>query len=53
MTTIDEAVKLWARLKIELAEEKFVPDRDMEFEDSEGNVFDKKTYENLAKQGLL
>ena len=53
VTKLDEATKLWARLKTQLAEEKFVPDRDMEFEDSEGNVFDKKTYENLAKQGLL
>lgn len=29
------------------------PEADEEFEDSEGNVFDRKTYEDLAKQGLL
>ena len=29
------------------------PEEEEEFEDSEGNVFDKKTYQDLAKQGLL
>jgi|TARA_B110000208_G_scaffold168753_1_gene209097 splicing factor 3A subunit 3 len=53
VTRIEEATKLWARLQRELKEDKFDPERDMEFEDTEGNVFDKRTYENLAKQGLL
>jgi splicing factor 3A subunit 3 len=36
-----------------LQRETWKPDQDEEFEDTEGNVFDKKTYEDLARQGML
>ena len=31
----------------------FKPDVEEEFEDSEGNLLNKKTYNDLKKQGLL
>ena len=33
--------------------EAFKPDRDEEYEDTEGNVLNRATYEDLARQGLL
>lgn len=32
---------------------EFKPDEEEEFEDADGNVFSKKTFEELKKQGLL
>jgi splicing factor 3A subunit 3 len=29
------------------------PENDEEFEDEEGNVFNKKTFDDLKRQGLL
>lgn len=31
----------------------FRQDEEMEYEDAEGNVLNRKTYEDLKKQGLL
>lgn len=33
--------------------ERFKPEVDEEYEDSQGNVVNKKTYEDLRRQGLL
>ena len=33
--------------------EAFKPERDEEYEDSDGNVLNRATYEDLARQGLL
>jgi splicing factor 3A subunit 3 len=33
--------------------EQFVQEAEEEFEDTEGNVLDRRTYEDLARQGLL
>ncbi len=45
--------KVWDKLKEEQATHQFRPDDEMEFEDAQGNVFSKKTYELLQKQGLI
>ena len=34
-------------------ERTFVPEQEEEYEDDEGNVFNKKTYDDLKRQGLL
>ena len=33
--------------------EKFKPEVEEEYEDREGNVYDKRTYNDLKKQGLI
>ncbi len=43
---------VYARIKSQLSRELWRPEAE-EFEDSLGNVLDKKTYEDLARQGLL
>lgn len=53
ITSIEDAVKLWNKLKEEKQREKFQPLNEEEFEDSEGHVVNKKTYEDLKRQGLL
>eukprot|EP01138_Halocafeteria_seosinensis_P001420 gb/GECG01001456.1/.p1 GENE.gb/GECG01001456.1/~~gb/GECG01001456.1/.p1 ORF type:complete len:564 (+),score=105.25 gb/GECG01001456.1/:1-1692(+) len=53
ITRIAEAKALWQRLKNENQKIEWDPDRDEEFEDSEGNVLNRKTFEDLARQGLL
>ncbi|KAI5134902.1 Splicing Factor 3A Subunit 3 [Manis pentadactyla] len=52
VTQID-AVSLWAKLKLQKAPERWQPDTEEEYEDSSGNVVNKKTYEDLKRQGLL
>jgi splicing factor 3A subunit 3 len=41
------------RLKHEGRQEAHVAERAEEFEDADGNVYDKKTYEDLKRQGLI
>ena len=41
------------KLKQTSKEIGFKPEIEEEYEDSEGNVFNKKTYEDLRRQGLL
>jgi len=53
VTKIEDALSLWEKLKEEKAKERFQPDADEEFEDSVGNVVNKKTFEDLSRQGLL
>eukprot|EP00953_Heterococcus_sp_UTEX-ZZ885_P025272 13742-Heterococcus_DN1.PRE.2 len=50
--TID-AVDLYAKLKDKLDTDKWAPEAGEEYEDSEGNVLNRRTYEDLARQGLL
>jgi splicing factor 3A subunit 3 len=40
-------------LKAQLTSGAWRPEEGEEFEDSLGNVLDKKTYQDLARQGLL
>ncbi|KAG5182382.1 hypothetical protein JKP88DRAFT_199316 [Tribonema minus] len=53
ITLIQDAMDLYAKLKGKLEVEAWTPDVGEEFEDSEGNVLNKRTYEDLARQGLL
>ena len=53
VTSIEDALNLWNRLKDEKQKDKFQPTNEEEYEDSEGRVVNKKTYEDLKRQGLL
>lgn len=53
VTKIKDALDLWERLKNKKAAEMFSHENEEEFEDSAGNVFNKKTYEDLKRQDLL
>lgn len=46
-------IQLWNKLKDEKHKEKFQPANEEEYEDTQGNVVNKKTYEDLKRQGLL
>ncbi|XP_068188721.1 splicing factor 3A subunit 3-like isoform X4 [Antennarius striatus] len=52
VTQIEDAVSLWAKLKTQKASERWQPDTE-EYGDFSGNVINKKTYEDLKRQGLL
>lgn len=53
ITKIEEALGLAEKLKTEGREELSAMEKAEEFEDDEGNVYDRRTYEDLRKQGLL
>ncbi|XP_002731266.1 splicing factor 3A subunit 3 [Saccoglossus kowalevskii] len=53
VTLIEDAVALWQKLKTNKHTERWQPDTEEEYEDSSGNVVNKKTYEDLKRQGLL
>lgn len=53
VTEIKDALALWEKLKNVKAKERWLPDVEEEFEDSAGNVVNKKTFEDLSRQGLL
>lgn len=53
ITKIKDAIILWDKLKTEKERNKFQALVEEEFEDSQGNVVNKKTYEDLKRQGLL
>ncbi|KAJ3106790.1 Splicing factor 3A subunit 3 [Phlyctochytrium bullatum] len=53
ITLIADAYALWEKLKSQAKNEAFKADAMEEFEDAEGNVFNKKTFEDLRRQGLL
>lgn len=53
ITSINDALILHKKLLLESETTKFNPEKEEEFEDSEGNVLDKRTFIDLQKQGLL
>lgn len=53
VTRIADAVKLRAKLQRISKEADFNPDLEIEYEDSSGNVLNRKTYRDLERQGLL
>lgn len=53
VTLIKDAQVLWKKLKSQKATEAFQEREEEEYEDSLGNVVNKKTYEDLRRQGLL
>ena len=44
---------MYAKLKVQLEKAAWRPEAEEQFEDSLGNVLDKKTYTDLRLQGLL
>lgn len=44
---------VWEKLKNQKQGERWIPEQEEEFEDSLGNVVNKKTFEDLKRQGLL
>lgn len=53
ITKIADARAIYERIQQEAAAKKFDASREEEFEDSAGNVLDRRTYEDLYRQGLL
>lgn len=53
ITLIEDALALHEKLKGTLSQEQFKGAVEEEFEDSHGNVLNRRTYEDLARQGLL
>mmetsp|Transcript_12242 Transcript_12242/g.19681 ORF Transcript_12242/g.19681 Transcript_12242/m.19681 type:complete len:324 (+) Transcript_12242:178-1149(+) len=53
ITTIEDAKALYAKLKAGLDGDAWDGAVEEEYEDSEGNVLNRRTYEDLARQGLL
>ncbi|ORX89740.1 hypothetical protein K493DRAFT_305538 [Basidiobolus meristosporus CBS 931.73] len=53
ITLIEDAYALWDRLKASNKTEDFKSEVMEEFEDADGNVFNRKTYEDLKRQGLI
>merc|ERR1712113_282485 len=53
VTQIEDAMALWEKLKQQKQEEAWKPEQEEEYEDSQGNVVNKKIFEDLKRQGLL
>jgi splicing factor 3A subunit 3 len=53
ITLIDDAVALYSKIKAEIQVGQFQGDMEEEFEDTHGNILNRRTYEDLARQGLL
>jgi len=53
VTKIEDAQNLWNKLQHAVEDSAFDGEKEEEYEDSHGNVLTRKTYEDLARQGLL
>jgi splicing factor 3A subunit 3 len=53
ITQIEDAKALYNKIKSEISVGQFQNDMEEEFEDTHGNVLNRRTYEDLARQGLL
>lgn len=53
ITSIEEAKQLWERIQERQGLNKWRPDLEEEYEDQEGNIYNKKTYTDLQRQGLI
>ncbi|XP_038875231.1 splicing factor SF3a60 homolog [Benincasa hispida] len=53
ITSIEEAKDLWKRIQERQGVNKWRPDLEEEYEDKEGNIYNKKTYTDLQRQGLI
>lgn len=51
--SIEEAKDLWKRIQERQGVNKWRPDLEEEYEDKEGNIYNKKTYTDLQRQGLI
>ncbi|CAL5344132.1 unnamed protein product [Camellia sinensis] len=50
---LSEAKQLWERIQERQGVNKWRPDLEEEYEDKEGNIYNKKTYTDLQRQGLI
>ncbi|XP_042033259.1 splicing factor SF3a60 homolog [Salvia splendens] len=53
ITSIEEAKYLWEKIQVKQGLNKWRPDLEEEYEDQEGNIYNKKTYTDLQRQGLI
>lgn len=53
ITNIEDAIKLYEKLKQQAEAQTFRQDNDIECEDSRGNVMTARAYDDLRKQGML
>uniref|UniRef100_A0A8R7PUV8 Matrin-type domain-containing protein n=1 Tax=Triticum urartu TaxID=4572 RepID=A0A8R7PUV8_TRIUA len=53
ITSIKEATTLWERIQAKQGQNKWRPDLEEEYEDKDGNIYNKKTYTDLQRQGLI
>ncbi|CAN7004841.1 splicing factor SF3a60 homolog [Brassica rapa] len=53
ITSIEEAKELWKRIQERQGVNKWRPEVEEEYEDGDGNVYNKKTYSDLKRQGLI
>uniref|UniRef100_A0A0E0D5Q9 Matrin-type domain-containing protein n=1 Tax=Oryza meridionalis TaxID=40149 RepID=A0A0E0D5Q9_9ORYZ len=53
ITSIQEAKELWEKIQQRQGLNKWRPDLEEEYEDQEGNIYNKKTYTDLQRQGLI
>ncbi|XP_074291696.1 splicing factor SF3a60 homolog isoform X1 [Silene latifolia] len=53
ITSIQDAKELWEKIQARQGVHKWRPDLEEEYEDQEGNIYNKKTYTDLQRQGLI
>lgn len=53
ITSIEDAKRLWERIQERQGLNKWRPDLEEEYEDQEGNIYNKKTFTDLQRQGLI
>ncbi|KAF2598595.1 hypothetical protein F2Q68_00007112 [Brassica cretica] len=53
ITSIEEAKELWKKIQERQGVNKWRPELEEEYEDREGNIYNKKTYSDLQRQGLI
>ncbi|WOL20473.1 splicing factor [Canna indica] len=53
ITSIQEAKELWEKIQERQGVNKWRPDLEEEYEDREGNIYNKKTFTDLQRQGLI
>jgi len=53
ITKIQDAQALWAKIKVDGQKGAWKPEAEEEYEDVEGHVMSRKTFEDLKRQGLV
>jgi hypothetical protein len=53
ITKIADAIELWQKIREQKDVMRWRPEVDEEYEDSAGNVVNRRTFEDLKRQGLL
>ncbi|KAK7503215.1 hypothetical protein BaRGS_00005480 [Batillaria attramentaria] len=53
VTSIEDALSLWNKIKNGKEQERWKADTEEEYEDSQGNILNRKMYDLLKKQGVL